>query len=59
MVRLTFLFVKCPRHTEGLESQRQPRVGICIYAGAVVEICTTPPTDPDGAETFWIVFLSA
>ena len=26
---------------------------------AVVEICTTPPTDPDGAETSWIVFLSA
>src|SRR6478735_3009610 len=27
-VRLTFLFVKCPRHIEGLESQRQPRVAI-------------------------------
>jgi hypothetical protein len=28
MLRLTFLFAKCPRHIEGLESQRQPRVAI-------------------------------
>ena len=30
VVRLTFLFVKYPRHIEGLESQRQPRLAIGI-----------------------------